>query len=112
MPLEVQEMRAKPDGFELVFTSPIDAKIAADPSSYKLSTYTYIYQQQYGSPEVDGTTPSITKIDVSPSGTTVRLYVDQIQEGHVHELHLNGIRSVAGEPLLHAVAYYTLNYIP
>jgi hypothetical protein len=105
-------MRAKPDGFELVFTEPIDHKTAADPSGYKLTTYTYIYQQQYGSPEVDGTTPAITKINVSPDGTIVRLFVDQLQEGHVHELHLDGIRSRTGESLLHPVAYYTLNYIP
>jgi len=111
-PLEVQEVRAKPDGFELVFTKPIDPKTAADSASYRLTTYTYIYQQQYGSPEVDGTTPSITKIDVSPNGMIVRLIVDQIQEGHVHELHLDGLRSTTGEPVLHPVAYYTLNYIP
>ena len=73
---------------------------AADPASYKLSTYTYIYQAQYGSPEVDGTTPTITKIEVAADGKSVRLFIDQIQEGHVHELHLDGVRSAAGEPLL------------
>jgi hypothetical protein len=30
----------------------------------------------------------------------------------VHELHLPGVRSKTGEPLLHPAAYYTLNYIP
>jgi len=112
MPFEVQAMRSRSDGFELTFTQNVDPAAAADPGSYRLSTYTYIYQAQYGSPEVDGTTPSITKIDVAPSGKSVRLYVDQLQEGHVHELHLDGVRSVAGEPLLHPTAYYTLNYIP
>jgi glucose/arabinose dehydrogenase len=112
MPFEVQEMRARSDGFELTFTEKVDPAAAADPASYKLSTYTYIYQSQYGSPEVDGTTPTITRIDVDPSGKSVRLFIDRIQEGHVHELHLDGVRSATGEPLLHAVAYYTLNYIP
>jgi glucose/arabinose dehydrogenase len=111
-PFEVLEMRAKSDGFELRFTEPVDAMAAADPSSYKLSTYTYIYQAQYGSPEVDGTMPTITKIDVGKDGKSVRLFVDQLQEGHVHELHLDGVRSANGRPLLHPVAYYTLNYIP
>jgi hypothetical protein len=111
-PFEVQAMRATSDGFELTFTSPVDRATAADSSSYKLSTYTYIYQAQYGSPEVDGTTPAITKIEVAKSGQSVRLFVDQLQEGHVHELHLDGVRSTAGQPLLHPVAYYTLNYIP
>ncbi len=111
-PFEIREMRAKPDGFELTFTDQVDRKTALDPNSYRLSTYAYIYQQQYGSPEVDGATPTITKIDVAPDGRTVRLFIDQLQEGHVHELHADGLRSVNGQSLLHPVAYYTLNYIP
>jgi hypothetical protein len=35
-----------------------------------------------------------------------------LQAGHVHELHLPGIRSSAAQPLLHPVGYYTLNYVP
>ena len=85
---------------------------AADLASYKLSTYTYIYQSVYGSPEVDGTTPTITKDAVAADGKSVRLTVDKVQEGHVHELHLDGIKSAQGQPLLHPTAYYTLNYIP
>jgi hypothetical protein len=112
MPFEVQEMRATSDGFELTFTQNVDAAAAADPRSYKFSTYTYIYQAQYGSPEVDATTPTITKVELAPDGKSVRLFVDRVQEGHVHELHLDGVRSAAGEPLLHPIAYYTLNYIP
>jgi glucose/arabinose dehydrogenase len=112
MPFEVQEMRAKSDGFELVFTDKVDRVTAADPASYRLSSYTYIYQVTYGSPEVDGTIPAITKIDVAADARSVRLYLDELAEGHVHELHLPGLRSVRGEPLLHPVAFYTLNYIP
>jgi glucose/arabinose dehydrogenase len=111
-PFEVREMRAKSDGFELSFTQPIDPATATDPASYRLSTYTYIYQSQYGSPEVDGSTPTITKVELLPRENGVRLYVDQIQEGHVHELHLDGVRSATGQPLLHPVGYYTLNYVP
>ena len=105
-------MRAKSDGFELTFTEKIDSKTAADSGSYRLSTYTYIYQSQYGSPEIDGTSPAITKIEIAADGRGVRLYIDQLQEGHVHELHLDGLRSATGQPLLHPVAYYTLNYLP
>ncbi len=111
-PFEIQEMRAKPDGFELVFTEPIDAATAADPASYKLETYTYIYQASYGSPEVDHTQPRIERVTVSDDGLTARLAIDRLQPGHVHELHANGVRSKQGLPLLHAQAYYTLNNIP
>jgi glucose/arabinose dehydrogenase len=111
-PFEIHEMHALANGFELTFTQPVDPTTAGDPKSYKLSTYTYIYQSAYGSPEVDPTEPKITKIEVSPDGKKVRLTLDQLQEGHVHEFHFNGVRSAAGQPLLHPAAYYTLNYVP
>jgi hypothetical protein len=111
-PFEIQEMRAKSDGFELTFTEKIDPATAADINSYRLTTYTYLYQQQYGSPEVDGTTPEIKKIEIAPGNRSVRLFIDKIQEGHVHELHASGLRSTTAQPLLHPIAYYTLNYIP
>ena len=63
VPFEVHEMKAKPDGFELTFTQPIDTSTAGKPDSYVMKTFTYIYQSAYGSPEVDATTPTITKVD-------------------------------------------------
>ena len=112
VPFEIHEMRAKPDGFELTFTEPVDRASATATNSYRMETYTYIYQSSYGSPEVDKTTPAITKVLVSEDGLSARLIVDSVQEGHVHELHLPGVRSSKGQPLLHDAAYYTLNYIP
>ncbi len=112
VPFEVLHMKAEPDGFSLTFTEPVDLKTATDPKSYALTTYTYIYQESYGSPEVDETTPTISGVDVSGDGKTVRLRVNGLVEGHVHELHLDGLRSSSGIPLLHREAYYTLNTIP
>jgi len=111
-PFEIQEMHARPDGFELTFLEPVDPKTAADPKSYSMTTYAYIYRADYGSPEVDATAPTIDKVEVAADGKSVRLYVSKLEEGHVHELHANGLRSAAGLPLLHPQAYYTLNYIP
>ena len=42
----------------------------------------------------------------------MRLTVDKLVEGHVHELTMAGVRNQAALPLLHAEAYYTLNFIP
>ena len=111
-PFEVLEMHAQPDGFELTFTQPVDPATAANVKSYNMATHTYIYQASYGSPEVDQTTPNITRAEVSSDNLKVRLYVDKLAEGHVHELQLSGVRSAAQLPLLHDMAYYTLNYIP
>lgn len=112
VPFEVHEMRAKPDGFELTFTQDIDPEAAGKADSYKMVTYTYIYQSAYGSPEVDHTKPNITKVEVGKDKKSVRLYVSELQEGHVHELHMDGVRSAEAAPLQHKEAYYTLNYIP
>jgi len=112
VPFEIHEMRAKPDGFELTFTHPVDPETAGNVKSYQMETYTYIYRAKYGSPEVDHTTPTMTKAVVAEDGKSVRLYVNGLQEGHVHELHADGVRSKTGLPLLHKEAYYTLNDIP
>jgi hypothetical protein len=112
VPFEVHEMRAKPDGFELTFTKPIDPKTAGDKASYSMNTYTYIYQSSYGSPEVDQTKPTIDRVSLGPDNKTVRLYVSKLQPGHIHELHMPGVRSKDALPVLHNVGYYTLNYIP
>ena len=65
-----------------------------------------------GSQEVDRTTPTVDSAAVSEDGKSVRLAVSKLEEGHIHELHMDGVRSADGLPLLHAEAYYTMNEIP
>lgn len=112
IPFEIHEMRARPDGFELTFTEAVDAQSAADPASYSMNAFTYIYQSEYGSPEVDAVVPKIIKAVVGADKKSVRLTIDPLTKGHIHELHLKGLKSASGQPLLHPVAYYTLNEIP
>jgi hypothetical protein len=111
-PFEIREINARPDGFLVNFTRPVDAKLAAQPATFELQTYTHIYQQGYGSPEVDLTRPTVTAADVAPDGMSVRLKIQGLVQGHVHEFHVPGLKSQDGEPLLHPRAYYTLNEIP
>lgn len=111
-PFEIHEMRARHDGFELTFTQPVDPETAGDVDSYEMTTHTYIYQKNYGSPEVDATTPTITRAVVSKDRMSVRLHMDQVQLGHVHVLDIHGVRSADHKPVLHPQAYYTLNQIP
>ncbi len=111
-PFEVKEMRAKPDGFELLLTRPADSATASDISSYSLTSYTYLLQQAYGSPEIDQRTLPVRKATLSEDGMRIRLTVDGLREGYVHELHCLGLRDATGAALLHDAAYYTLNRIP
>lgn len=112
VPFDILHMRAKKDGFELIFTEPLDEKSAADLASYTLESYTYIYQKEYGSPEVDQTKPVIKQTVVAGDKRSVRLVIEGLVEGHVHELHLPGVKSASGQGLTHPEAYYTLNRIP
>ncbi len=110
-PLEIQEMRAKPDGFELVFTKAIDAKTISE-SALSLSSYTYEYSSKYGGEEMDTKKHKVSKISVSDDGLKVQFQVDNLRELHVFELQTTGIKSADGVPLEHSNAYYTLNRIP
>ncbi|MDB4331861.1 hypothetical protein OAA27_02200 [bacterium] len=112
MPFEMKEIKAKPDGFSIRFTKPVDRSNAKQASHYQLSTFTHVYQQGYGSPEVDQTTPQVNQAIVSEDGLVVDLKVEGLVQGHVHEFDLSGLRSEDSEPLLHSQAFYTLNEIP
>ncbi len=112
VPFDIKEIKAKPNGFKLAFTKPIDRVIAFRPQTYQLKTFTHIYHQAYGSPEVDQTIPEVTKATVADDGLSVIIEVDGLVQGHVHDFHLPDMRSEDNQSLLHASAYYTLNEIP
>lgn len=111
-PFEIKTITATVDGFKITFTKPVDPKIAGLATNYQLATFTHIYRQGYGSPEVDQTTPVATQAVVSEDRMTVDLKIDNRVQGHVHDFRLPAIRSSTGEKLVHADAYYTLNEIP
>jgi len=111
-PFEMHELRATPDGFEVTFTQPVDAKTAGDVASYSMKAWTYDYRSSYGCPPLNTYEPKVTKAVVADDRRSVRLTVEDCKPYFVHELRCEGVRNEAGEPLLHADAYYTLNRIP
>ena len=112
VPFEIKKIKARSTGFELTFTKPIDKEIGSNPETYQLKTFTHVYQQGYGSPEVDQTSPKAIKAVVSKNGLKVKLDVEGLVQGHVHDFFLPNMLSSEGEKLLHTSAYYTLNEIP
>ena len=71
-----------------------------------------IFQSAYGSPEVDQGSPKITAATVAADNMSVRLTVEGLKAGNIHELVSGGVKSAEGLPLLHKEAFYTLNRIP
>lgn len=112
-PFEIKEIYAKPDGFELTFTKPVDRQSAADPSSYSVTGFTYHYHSTYGSDIINQESAPVTHVEVAEDGLSARLVVNNLREGYIHEIKADGIREAGtGYPLLHTFAYYTLNNIP
>ncbi len=111
-PFEIKTMKARSDGFVLEFTQPVDRATAEDFASYVMTSFNYSYHRSYGSPIIQQQACPISGITVSDDRRKVRIFVDGLREGYIHELKAAGIRSASGRELLHNSAYYTLNNIP
>ncbi len=111
-PFAIQEMRAKPDGFELRFTRPVDPDTVAGAEVFSASRYTYLYSSAYGGEEMDTQPLKVKADDLSDDGMTLRLRVEGMKAGYVHELQVDGLLSSEGRSLDFPNAYYTLNQIP
>ncbi len=108
-PFEVQEMRAKPNGFELVFTQPVNPEIANNVESYAMRSWTYRYHSAYGDKPQNTRKLKVTSAHVSwPDLRSVTLEIEGLETHYVHELRLPGVRNRDAHPVLHPIAYYTL----
>lgn len=108
----MKTVRARPDGFEIEFTHPVDRKSAEDLNAYGGRSFIYKYHPVYGSPTVSEQKLNIKGVKVSADGLTVRLVIDNMRQYYIHQIDVPGIRSATGLPVLHASAYYTLNNVP
>lgn len=118
-PFAVKEVHARPDGFELTFTQPVNAATAADADGYDVSQYSYKFHASYGSPEFDhdgkanSATPiKITKVEVAADRLKVRLLVEGWKAGYVTAVRAADVRDATGQKLWHDTFWYTLNRIP
>ncbi|MCK0156461.1 plastocyanin/azurin family copper-binding protein [Cellulophaga sp. F20128] len=112
MPFEIKTMKALNDGFKLEFTKPVNKKLAADVSSYNLTTFTYNYHSTYGSDIIDKQSAMIHAAQVSEDGLSVTLKIHGLRLGYIHQLEVPGAKATSGELLLHNTGYYTLNEVP
>jgi cytochrome c551/c552 len=112
VPMEMKTVSAKPDGFEIEFTHPVDKATAENLDAYVGRSYIYKYHPVYGSPTTDEQKLNIKGVKVSEDGLKVRLLVDNLRPYYLHEIALASVRSKDKLPVLHNIAYYTLNNIP
>ncbi len=112
VPFEVREINIRKDGFVLSFTRPVEPGVASQPDTYRVNTFNHVYHAGYGSPEVDHTTPRVTRAVPAADGLSVRIHLDPVVEDHIHAFDLSRVVAADGRRLLHAQAYYTVNEIP
>ena len=110
-PFEIKTVKSMPDGFLVEFTQPVSAATAQNQDFYKINSFTYQYHHNYGSPIINTKSLKIKALQVSDDGMSVRLAIDSLRLGYIHEFRLEGIQNSANLPLLHNFGYYTLNNI-
>jgi azurin/glucose/arabinose dehydrogenase len=111
MPFEIKTIQSMPEGFLLTFTEKVDKNTALAIDSYAINSFTYKFHHYYGSPIINAKKLKIKAIQIADDGMSVRLAVDSLRLGYIHEIKLEGIKNDKNQSLLHNVGYYTLNQI-
>jgi azurin len=111
-PFEMKDIHALPDGLEIEFTLPVDASKLKNAMNYTVNSFTYKYHHNYGSPIINNRERKIIGIVPSADGRKVKLVLDSLIEGYIHEIRVKDLVSTNQRTLLHDFAYYTMNNIP
>lgn len=111
-PFEMKNIHALPDGFEVEFTLPVNAAKLKDVKNFTVNSFTYKYQHQYGSPIINNRPRKIIGMVPSADGKKVKLVLDSLIPGYIHEIRVAHLESTDQKSLLHDFGYYTLNNIP
>jgi azurin len=111
-PFEMKNIHALPDGLEIEFTSAAKLSQIKNAMNYSVNSFTYEYHHEYGSPIINNRERKILGIIPSEDGSKVKLILDSLIEGYIHEIKIQGIESKEDKALLHNTAYYTMNNIP
>ena len=115
VPMEIQNMNLRSDGFELTFTQPINEQLASNLENYKFRSYYYAYKKKDIDEGIDISTQEdlhnvdIKDIIISEDKKKVYIRLTELKAGYVYELKLNNIQNVNGQPLNNNLICYTLN---
>lgn len=112
-PFEIRSIHARPRGFRVVFTKPVDPATARDPASWSVEHHRYEVTGAYGSPELDRTRVGVSKAAPSADARSVDLdLAAPLVAERVYMISARGVKSAKGEPPVTPVGAYTLNEIP
>jgi hypothetical protein len=110
-PFEILAIRARPRGFRVSFTKAFDPGTAA-PDAFAVERWRYEYTGAYGSPEYDRARLEVRGARAAADLLAVDLDLGELEPDRVYLVSAPGVRSAAGEPLVHPAGAYTLNQVP
>jgi glucose/arabinose dehydrogenase/mono/diheme cytochrome c family protein len=113
IPFGIREVRAWQKGLDIDFIHPAERASTEDVASYAVTSYTRKPKGGYATPDSDRLTLKVTRAERAADGKGVRLWIDPLREGFVHEVFIPGVRPFdRGEAVYPAIAYFTLRQIP
>lgn len=111
IPFEMKSLHARPRGFRVVFTKPVDPASAV-PGAFAVEHWRYELTGAYGSPELDRTSVPVRSVTVAADGRSAELDLGGLVRERVYRIAAEGVRSREGGRLVHPEGAYTLNEIP
>lgn len=111
MPLEVQAMKVTDDGFDLIFTKPVNAEVAAKTDTYAMDTYFYNYHEAYGSAKFDHHPVKIAAAVVSADRKKVSLHLENLEAWRIYDMRFKGLVADDGKEIVNPWIVYNLNHL-
>lgn len=111
IPMEVYKMSLTRNGFELIFTKPVNSEAAENPDNYNFQRYYYNYHQRYGSRRYGEESIGVEKVKVSEDHKRVSLTLEKLDPDFIYDLQIINLKSENGDSLVHNRLFYTLNYL-
>jgi cytochrome c len=110
---EMLAVRAKPNGFEIEFTEPLDTTREINASAFFVQQWWYQPTSDYGGPKMEPEQLPIRKISLSSDGKRAYFEIRGLKKQHVVYFRLpDDLKSTTGQSLWSSEAWYTLNNIP
>ncbi|MFK7734848.1 MAG: PA14 domain-containing protein [Pirellulaceae bacterium] len=111
LPVGIAEVQALSDGFNLVFTQPVDMALAGDPKNYQIRSYRRQSTPAYGGDDLQSRTEIVSDIEVAKDRKSAALKLKSLRAGFVYEIYVDAI-GPGKERLFPRSAHYTLKTIP
>ena len=107
MPFAIHSIQLTKSGFEVRFTRPANATIAASKEAYKIERWHYKHHANYGSPKFEQMAVPVSDVQLSEDRMTAHLSTP-LHAGTMYQFNID-VTADNDQTLSSHVAWYTLN---